>query len=171
MYVSVCVYACVCVINRYVRPLHNKARAWQDKSVAALCGCVCESGWLIDSLLGACSCKWESVDMPQSAWKRQSINCLIHLRLSFSPSFSFVPGLPFPFWVVSFPLTPSFSLRLDSHLWPFQLFFLFPFTSLLFFSSATSVAGDRNWNLYILIMLMCKKCVCHSVYCTHILLL
>lgn len=96
--------SCVCVINRYVGPLHNTARAWQDKSVGALCGCVCESGWLIDSLLGACSCKWESVDMPQSARKRQSINCLIHLRLSFSPSFSFVPGFPFPFELSPFLL-------------------------------------------------------------------
>lgn len=129
--VCVCVYACVCVINRYVRPLHNKARAWQDKSVAALCGRVCESGWLIDSLLGACSCKWESVDMPQSARKRQSINCLIHLRLSFSPSFFLLCQVsPFHFELSPF-LLPSLSLYTSTATsGPFSCSFCSPSTPL-----------------------------------------
>lgn len=123
---------------------HNIARVWQDKSIAAFCVRERESavrGWLIDSLQpSACSCKWESVDMPESAHKRQSISCPFHLLLSFSPSF-FCTCFPF-FSVQCFLLfylsLLILSLCLNFHVSSFSVFFLLSLPLLLFIYSTLS---------------------------------
>lgn len=139
---------------------------------------MCERGWLIDSLLSACSCKWESVDIPESAYKRQSINCLYHLPLSFSASCSFVSGFHFlsslhliicVFSLSSFScFTPPLFFASISPSGPFSYsFFLLLLPPLLFIYLQLPVAyGDSNQNLYILIILMCKMWISQCVLLT-----
>lgn len=127
---GVCVRVCACLTVR----VWYKRTVQYSQIFVAFCLCVFvserggEGGWLIDSLLlSACSCKWESVDMPESAHKRQSINCLFHLLLSFFHSL-FLSRTSLPFFKSS---ASRFPPCLSLSLWyPPPLHFLPLFTSL-----------------------------------------
>ena len=107
-----------------LRLLHKVCK---EKSIAAFCVCVCKGSWLIDSfLLSGCSCKWESIDMTESANKRKSISCLFHRLLSFSPIY--LPSCPSFFY---FSSTVHLILPMSLPVSILSILFLYLFPSLV----------------------------------------